>query len=267
MNLLPFVISVILIVSLITATLMRSQQQIVQESKTVRGRLQAEWDLRSLASRKTFDACEAESKFPPKKESSAPLKEKTLSGRLWKCTSKQAKLNISKFIDGSADYLYEPAAALLRALYEGKPFWEPRAEYAILDALRANKDQPLWQLKPQKIFYQIVQGTNTYDEKKGVAPLLDYFILDDKASHPLFFKKASIPVLRALFGKPAADAICSEEKRLNCRLTEKELRSLLERVKTSFDLNNLSNTASFSSNKPDLQAVVTHDGTETTARR
>lgn len=47
------------------------------------------------------------------------------------------------FLQGKQGPLYEPAARLLRLLYKGQPFFDaiPTCEYALLDALIAQKDQ------------------------------------------------------------------------------------------------------------------------------
>lgn len=263
MNLLPLIFSFLLVIGLITTTLMQTSIQITEESRLLRGRLQASWDLRSLEARTEFAALKATSLYPPKKETHPTPT--PLAPRTNRCLHEEGKFNVSSLLSGKASHLYEPAARLLKRLYGKKSFWEPNLEYVLLDALIENKDRPLWELEPRNVFYTLLQGTNTYDDVRGIPPLLDYFIFDSSSRPPVILNEAPAVLLDALFGTDVVRDLMRQEKELNKRLSVEELKGILQKYKIDFDLNLLPSIVKASSSKAS-PSVVTHDSTGISVR-
>src|SRR6185437_46374 len=123
------------------------------------------------------------------------------------------KFNLFPFIglvkgDTLATYLYEPAAELIRTLYQHAPFWKAEAhyEYQILEAFaKMNPETSLYALfsdNPElaRIFYLMQKGTNTYQLENGLGypPLEDFFRIEpmNRQALVLNFQHAPQPVLQ-----------------------------------------------------------------------
>jgi hypothetical protein len=102
--------------------------------------------------------------------------------------SEASRLNVFSLFSGDSPppLLYEITAKTIATLYQGAPFFRPKLEYQLLDALIQKKSPDSFtDLFPEapglrEIFYKMLKGTNFYSlrPKKGYPPLTDFLTLN-----------------------------------------------------------------------------------------
>jgi hypothetical protein len=191
--------------------------------------------------------------------------------------SEASRLNVFSLFSGDSPppLLYEITAKTIATLYQGAPFFRPKLEYQLLDALIQKKSPDSFtDLFPEapglrEIFYKMLKGTNFYSlrPKKGYPPLTDFLTLNaEKKETPLSFPYASRPLLTILFDEKIAQAIIDAEKikwdkdHKHHPLSEAELETLLfQNSKNSPRTASLRELLNFSLKRPPLNYRTDRD--------
>lgn len=252
MNILPFVISILIILGIGVAALSKGHVATAVEKSAIEGYLNAHrkrWNHQEQAFyRKAPKGTAPQNGSSSEREEVADEEEAKIKSRYFRyrrCTHESGKFNLFPLIgqapgDPLATYLYEPAAELMRTLYQHAPFWkrEEHYEYQILEALAKKKpDASIYDLFPDspklaRIFYLVQKGTNTYqlEQGKGYPPLEDFFKIEPTHQQVfvLNFQQAPLPTLQVFLGKELSEKIALLEKGTNKPLIKKEFESLVE---------------------------------------
>lgn len=267
MNILPFVLSILIILGITGSTLSQGHIAMTVEKSAITGYLNAHckrWNkqeqalytkaTREIRKRARIGAKAEKAPTAPKEsKSSIPVEEieeedsaqQTIYFRQKKCSYESGKFALAPLLgklEGSAlqTYVYEKAAELIRMLYAKAPFWkeEEHYEFQILDALvKMDPETPLYHLFPkdsllEQVFYRMLKGTNTYQLEKdiGYPPFLDFFRVEPRptSTFALNFQRAPQPLLKVLLGKELTEKIETMEKSSNTSLTQKEWEALLQ---------------------------------------
>lgn len=265
MNVLPFILAFLLILSFSSYTLFKDFTATQLEAWGSTGYLQTEREARGQSAEKLYRL--AKKTNGPRKKKNADEKGKgkkrTFKSRRSHCVPlEEAKLNLAFLLTtapSSSSYaiLYETAATLIRTLYNRQPFWKEGIERPLLDEMiRQGKAHPqaatFGALFPEnkelaELFYILLKGTQSYNLEtlEGIPIFSDFFLIDSTPSEkPIYFCFASLPLLSALFGPEITHAITEEEqkkweqKKRNYTLKRTELEDLLTRfpnTKYSFE--------------------------------
>ena len=173
--------------------------------------------------------------------------------------TESSKFNLSPLYKDPVDPLYqEVAKTLLRNLYNLDPLEElirPSEKPTTLVEIYSTCTNP--------IFYKLFKGTAT-----GYLPLEDYFTLsDDKKAKPLSFRKASAPVLTAVFGPEITAAIFEAEKKKwekdhrKLSLTKEELIALInDKFMGKFDTSAIDKFFHFTHDKSPVKNITAENG-------
>jgi hypothetical protein len=278
MNILPLVLSSILILAIGSAALFREGKSTHLQEYCYSGFMKAERQARSEMVKRNYDRIKKkqgpEKKKPGEKKS--PPDETFVSRKERSCITELSSLNISSLFTSKSPILYEISAKLIRALYKEAPFFKeakiPQLEYRLLDSMiakaKANKKAiHLWELSPdeeelQPIFYKMLKGTHFSYPSLG-----DYITFDrNKERKAINFSFASTPLLAVLFSDAGAQAILDEEYKLwekdhrNHRLSDNALLELLQEVPDKpFDLGNVKNHLDFTTKSPLKKMLIGKD--------
>ena len=250
MNIIPIVLSFILVLAYSSLTLIKERRATHIEQKSYSGHMAALREARneqeldhlrgwttSLAPEKTKKEKQEKQESPQK--IAAPT---TKEARSQKETEKYEKkrelrrscsfshLNLSPLIESPSPLIEKAAAELITSLYGSASFFKEEIKnhpklseeiFAFILKTAKEKEEtftlvsPLEEKSPlQKTLYKMLKGTNAYDiqTKKGYPPLEDYFTFnrDDKTASYIHF--ATTPLLDILFGKEITTAIITQEK-------------------------------------------------------
>lgn len=292
MNILPMVISLLLIFAFTASTLLQEGIATQWEERAHRGFMKAERKLRNQWERNLFKEAP---KKPAAKGLSATISGKGHSSKVFespreKKISDLTKLNLAPLMTkpspSYSGHLYEVAAELIRLLYGEKLFFKKAAqehlEYQLLDTIIEKGIQntslnSLTELFPEDsslkfLFYKMLKGTNQYDVKMdlGVPPLGDYFIIDRTITQkPLYFCFASKKLLDALFTEKVTLLIIEEEKKKweedhkHHALSDKELEAvLLDETSKQYNMSDFADLLNFTRSAASSKCLTAAD-TET----
>ena len=265
MNILPMVVSFLLIFSFAAYAMLHERVAIEKQEWGYTGFMRIERGLRTAMERRAFKnapkkkVSSSQSKGTIKKKSTASHK----SRRLKSPPSELGRLYIGALFDKSSspgkDILYKTAANMIKSLYGNAPFYQEakvaKLEYALLDALikkggSLDKIESLAALYPDdprlaQIYYKMLKGTPLFDPEKqnGYPPLEDYLFLNNGESKAaVYFCFASKPLVQALFGEKLSEAIFTEEQLLFEKnqkliyLSKSELEGLLSKNQSQINL-------------------------------
>jgi hypothetical protein len=260
MNLIPFTMIFILILTLSTFGLMQGLKMTTTTVRTCSGYMNAFREGRSAVEKSIF-ASEQKKEKSNTKHLSAEEKKKARKGKRYpgfreKYQTENAMYNIAPLFTNKNSLLEEALVRLIVDLYGKKPFFKGVSPddlvHEVLEAGRRLKkeelelshislgDSPL-----QETWYKILRGTPDYNlkKKKGWPPLSHFVVIHP--SHlrkPICYNKASIPLLQSFFGPVATEMILkTEEKRyfdgLDSPISASEFTEILAKCNLS-DLGN-----------------------------
>ncbi len=229
MNILPFVLSFLLLMSLLVGSMLKEMKGLAVGRKVVETKVHEDQNLQSEIATQQYKDKTEEGTTPPAKEKGPkkPPEErknnKPFSKRSYYCSTEWAKFQLRSLLDKpeSAKRLpaYNVAIRLIEDLYQHTKFWkdahDPELATKIVNLLIKEKDDELIdrfknEAKLAPIFRQMLAGTNSYDvkDKKGYPPFLDFFSLEKNGKNKaIAFVYASYPVLQAAIGKKLVEKL------------------------------------------------------------
>lgn len=226
MNLLPFVMIIIVILSLFSLSQFENYKIKNTEIKLYRAYFTSLRKARSNKEKKIYK--EKPTTTTQKSSSQEQKKPKTkLYFREKRMGWKLGKLNLSSLLTDETKWpnLEKIAARYIHELYSRANFYPKNKDIApaLIKALikeLKESDAPLLfheiTLKDpflQEIFYKMVRGTNTYDlEEKGYPPFGDFFSFEKTEKPPMHFHYANTAFLTTLLGKDNCNAFINLEK-------------------------------------------------------
>lgn len=264
MNILPLVLSLLLIFAFTSYNLLQQRIATKWEETSYRSFMTVERKLRSKWERLLFKEAAKDTKEKKTVKKRQTTKHFFESPREKQKKSDLSKLNLAPLMAKPKPSfhagLYETAAQLIRELYEDKIFSQvpmsEQLEYRILDALieqgmQIPENTSLAQLFPddpllKDVFYKMLKGTNTYQlsAHKGIAPFSDFFLIDPAAtSKPIHFSFASKELLIAVLGKKNTISVMEEEKKK--WEEEQKIHTLSKPELETVLMNNRSNLSDF----------------------
>lgn len=259
MNLLPFVVIILVLLSLFSVSQLQSK---IVEKKELQLYTTYFITMRESRNSKEKRVCtgakakekkshgEKQSEAQTSTQSSEPqgyFREKRVG---WE----RGKLNLSSLINDSGKWpvLELVTAAYIKELYSGASFYPKEKDFekkflrTLIATLKESKDRPpLHELQfkdqaMQAIFYRMLRGTNTYvlNPKKGIPPFGDFFTFEPSEKPPMNLHYANLSFLSALVGHKGAQKLKTseeecfknnpEKKRYQCPYSFEELRQLLD---------------------------------------
>lgn len=229
MNILPFVLSFLLLMSLLVGSMLKEMKGLAVGRNVVATKVHEDQNLQSeIATQQYKDKTEEGSTAPvkekgPKKPKEVRQDNKPISRRSYYCSTEWAKFQLRSLLDKpeSAQRLpaYNVAIRLIEDLYSHANFWkttaDPKLATKIIDQLLKGKGEELIDrfkedAKLETIFRRMLAGTNSYDveHKKGYPPFLDFFSLEKNGKNKaIAFVYASYPVLQAAIGKKLVEKL------------------------------------------------------------
>ncbi len=235
MNILPLVLTFLLIFSCIAASFLKETKSYAVIESTLHGYSRTEMALNNAIARAAYHKMKGELlEKGTREQDRLAAKSEYKSRRCFFPALENSKLNLAPIFQGSEPFkthpLYEPSANLLRLLYRRNLFKkQENLEYRLLDemlkkAKRLGTVGDLAELFPEdpslkNTYYRMLVGTNQFDEKQGIAPLREFLSIQntDKAVCISF---ASVPVLKALFGPDIASLILKVEQEQSATLNK-----------------------------------------------
>ncbi len=259
MNILPLILTFIMVFTLSASLFMDEKRSTFAEGKNYISYMQTERRLKNRLEAKLFSKEAAPSKKEPQEKEEKPKNLNPIdykSRRVGAHLSAMAKINIAPLFDTPSlkeySLIYETAAKLIKNLYSTQTFYKEKLEYQLLDILiAAGKEKKeahsinelfLEVKELQPIFYKILKGTLHYNTqtKEGCPPLEDFILIDSQTkAKPIAFCFASIPLLEALFGSEITNEILAKEEgkwakdHKHHTVTKEELSTLLQSLKQS----------------------------------
>lgn len=221
MNIIPFVVTLILIFAISTNTLLKKKISEDTISKSASGYMAASRKSLNNFEKYYFESIQEKPKEKSKKENEG---NETNENKKRFINIENAKINIYPLVSDKKENqieLYNLAASLIKTLYLGNSFYKPNFEKDLLDnilasfeiQLKKDKECQLSNLtlkdpRLQKNYYKILKGTKFYDyEKKiGIPSLLD-FIKYENTTSKIPMKDASFELLLSVFTHTIANEI------------------------------------------------------------
>ena len=232
MNLIPFVLILITILSLFSLTHFESAVVRKKESQIYLAYFKGLRETRSqkatVAYEKSLPEKERPSQFPSMSSPKNPFTTST-HFRTARIGWDQGKLNLSSLISNShkPSLLKTVCIKYLKELYGHADFFPKQKSFpeALLDVLiesyqKADLSTPFYHVtlrnkEFQSVFYKMVRGTHTYDldKKIGYPPFGDMFTFAKKDSPPMNFHYANPSFLSAILGEGLKKEFIELEKR------------------------------------------------------
>lgn len=276
MNIIPFVLSFLVVLSMISMSFFRSAAHShllaheFQRHMVVKRNLLNDLDQAAYKKRLPPQKGQKQSKTETKKkEYISPRKESDLS--------ENAKFNLLTLVNkpkGEDRFLKSGFKRFIVETYSEKAFFagthsspgeiaDQLIDHMIKKAqslLEADEDIELTDLFPSReplksIYYHMLRGTGKYDIQKGSGspPLGDYvFLSKEEKRKALCLKKAALPLLRAFFSPSFVETLLQKEKEKyysNAKgssiLTEDEFRNLLAMTKFAGNSTSILNDMQF----------------------
>lgn len=278
MNILPLVLSAILVLAIGSTALLREGMSTHLQEHCYNGFMKAERRARSQMVKRNYDKIKKKENGVKKKpDEKKKMSDGTFISRKDRAyITELSSLNISSLFTSKSPILYEISAKLIRTLYCEAAFYKEanisKLEYLILDSMiakaKANRKAiHLWELSPdeehlQPIFYKMLKGTHF-----SYPPLGDYITFDrNKERKAINFSFASVPLLTVLFGNDGAEAILDEEYKLwekdhrNHRLSRNLLSKVLQEVpRKPFELAKIETYLDFTTKSPVRKTLIGKD--------
>jgi len=228
MNILPLVITFLIIFSCIAATFFKEVKSYFLVESTLEGYHRTQRTVGNAIAQKAYKKIKSDT--PAQKGTGSPSAPKTFtSRRTFYPPLENSKFNLSSLVKEEGELalhpLYEPLAAFIHLLYQhcllSKQSKKEGLEYKLLDALLKKARQnpnvvDLSELYPddpqlQRIYYKMLKGTNQYSREEGIPPLADFLSLK-KGGKAVNLSFASPALLEALFGPKITTEILKKEE-------------------------------------------------------
>lgn len=238
MNILPFLLSLLIVIALAASRLGTSETLTHIKKKSYLGMIHAI---------STYHEIQVIATFEQIKEAKATRRGHGKTGhgthtkkRGWICENESQKFSLAQLLEKSPPSIpvYESAARLLKIMYKSAPFYRDKLEYELLDLILKEKEKIFSKLLPKEhplheIFYLALTGTATFtlEKEQGYPPLLAFFTLEERWSGigSVYFHNASLPVLYAICGNELAERILAAEENSGQLLDESEITTLLDK--------------------------------------
>lgn len=230
MNILPLVLSFLLVLALTSFSLLKERQATRIESEGYRLHMQQMRSFRNEKAKLLYDQLftkkprtpppkPTEPKAPPSfvKEKTKEQEEEMKQKRKRMRTGPPSLFNLASLLDNPPPELEKIALTLLTSLYGHLPSFQENADlpkellHHLLETYREKK--PLSSLATlleepsfyHEILYKMMKGTRLYDlaKKTGYPPLEEFFSFYPEDKCAILFHFASLPLLEALLGKEA----------------------------------------------------------------
>lgn len=281
MNLLPFVISFLLILALGSAAFFGSLRGTLLEKKTILAKHRGVLLLISEEAKKKFKATKPATPqlFDEGKKKKEKKKGKFPDHRKSQQHFTDGKFNLWPLVasEGNSDskLLYEKAVNLIEILYQKTDFYkavqDPDLARKIVNGMCGKGATTFHELFPDdptigKIYYKMVQGTNT-----GYPSLEDYFKIDP-GNKKIQFRYATAEVLEAILGEDLMHQVLQKEHSkwatddLPYILKKDELKKLVE-SSNLFDVNQLEVVFDFDLKKEGIQCAIVDEDSKIMAKR
>ena len=260
MNILPLVLSFLLVLSFSSFSLLKERMATQYETKSFLGHMATIREARNASEEDLFRgwnrAITSENKEPAasatllrkSKRSSEEITRYDAVRKLRRSCS-YSQLNLAPLKESTEEKLQKIATELLDTLYGHAVFYQeaqektPKLSSELLSfILKTTKDDFTSLLEESspyhKTLYKMLKGTNAYDtkEKKGYPPLEDFFTMDQEEKSLFRFHFASRPLLEVIFDKEITEQIFAKEKEKWLEhtpyLTEEELNTLILQTHT-----------------------------------
>lgn len=259
MNLLPFVFTFLLLLTLLTSFMFSSAIRITREKEIVLAEREAYLTLLSKQNKDRFD----KKRPPQKKQERGPQKKSRDRQKKFADKNHQdfrdvrmgyegSKVNLWPMIHGDnprlKSALQKTVTHLIEILYSPYSFYKTSSKKEIARAIvQAMIDQKIESFDklhlsdPELdcVYYTLIKGTNT-----GYPPLTEYCCLNNASTPPIHFRFTSKPVIRAVLGESLAQQLFDLEKKnhaVNSKrhaLTKKEFLEFVQTHPSSeFDYN------------------------------
>ncbi len=262
MNILPFVLSFLLLMSLLVGSMLKEMKGLAVGQQVALGELHATQQRLSEKAEKLYKSKKKPrtTQSPPSGSTATPnLVESTESNdsdsdddddkskRSYFCKTEWAKFQLLSIMDNPSSAqgypAYEIAVQLVKDLYKHTSFWQeacdPQLAEKIINTLMKGKEPQILDRfandpKLEKIFHLMFTGTNSYDvkeeKKKGYPPFFDYFTLAEGAHNKaIAFRYASYPVLQAAIGKELVESLKKAEiNNQNTTLVKDAFKALIK---------------------------------------
>jgi len=250
MNIIPFIISLLLIFAISTNTLIKKKVSDDLVCKSISGYMSASRKSLNNSEDYYFKSIKKNSSNKPKKEkkSKDPLKKKARQINI-----ENAKINIYPLIMDEKENqieLYNLIASLIKTLYSNKSFYKNNLEkdllnnilYALEIQVKKNNSLHLANLflkdsTLQNIYYKILKGTKFYDFDKeiGLPSLLDYVKIEN-TKNKIPIKDVSYELLLSVFNKNIAKEINTLQKEFPIKnLTKENIKNLCQKYHFRFN--------------------------------
>lgn len=245
MNILPFALSFLLLMSLLAGSLLKEVKGLALESRVCIGSIHSSQQLCSHMAEMAFKEKTKTPKKPPggtspTTKNTEPKKRKY--ERTYHCKTEWDKFQLRSILDkpdsAKSAPAQEVAVRLIEDLYSHTTFWkkanDPNLARKIVDKLALWKEGEVahhFATDPQlsAIFHAMLMGTNTYDikDKKGYPPFFDFFTLAKEANgKAVVFQYASFPVLQAAIGAELLEQL--KRKEGSYKIFQENFKALVE---------------------------------------
>ena len=222
MNFLPFVVSLLILLTIISSFMFSSVIGTARGKEVILSHHQAYLSLISSQNKKLYE----ENKPPPitaqpKQGKKKPLKQEkkfTKHRRDRLMGIQESKINLWPMIHGNhpeaSKALQSIVAQLITDLYSSSPFFNSKEiALTLVQEMVSQKIEKLEALSlkdPQldAIYYKLLKGTNT-----GYPPLSEYCRLEKQSTPPIHFRYARAPILQAALGKELSQKVLDLEKK------------------------------------------------------
>ncbi len=228
MNLLPFVMIVILVLSLFSTTQYQKMVTQKKEQKIYTTYFRGLREARNEKMRHTYNRS-IERKRGPKKETKGNQEGQIQTNyfREDRIGWEKGKLNLSSLLNDPEKWpgLEAIAIAYVKRLYIHTNFYpksggvEKKLIKALVAKYKEEEPPPFHKIRFEDreldwLFYKMVKGTHTYDlEGKGSPPFANFFTFEETEGPPINFHYANPSLLKTVLGEGKAQKLFSEEKK------------------------------------------------------
>lgn len=230
MNILPLVVTFLIIFSCFAATFLKELKSFALIERALDGYHRTESALNNAIAQRAYKRIKRAQKVTSSTQKTSTSAKQIVSKREFFPPLEDSKFHLAPLLTYEGEIaghpLYKPFTELLRLLYQNCLFKQEKnpeklAELLTEGLLKKAKKSPdadlLAALCPddprlQKIYYKMLKGTNQYSRSTGIPPLEHFLSLADgeKAIHIGF---ASPLLLEALFGEKITAHILEFEKK------------------------------------------------------
>ena len=252
MNILPLVLSFLLVLSFTSFSLLKERKATHFETQSFIGHMATIREARNTAEEDLFrgwsHVIASEKKEPDVPSSKSKRSPEELANydeiRKMRRSCSYSQLNLAPLKASKEEKLQKIATDLIDTLYGHATFYQkaqentPKLSSELLSfILQTTKDDFFSLLEEsspyQETLYKMIKGTNAYDIKdtQGYPPLEDFFAFAPEEKSLFRFHFASLPLLKVIFDQEITKQILAKEKEkwleLSPCLTEEELNTLI----------------------------------------